>query len=114
MLQQLFSTPERYKILSYILENPLNLHRVNDIARKLELNKGTVSTYFRFLKSRNIITAKEKGCEVNLNSPVAREIKVLLNVNKINIAPLIKLKPNGVGLYGSWAAGTNPNARSRK
>ena len=107
MLQGLFSTQERNKVLYYILEDPETIYRVNDVARKLKLNKGTISTYFRFLLKNNILKNRGRGFVVNLNSPLTRQIKVLLNLRKINIKPILGLKPKGIGLYGSWAKGVN-------
>ena len=105
-IQKMFSTNERIKILNYIMEDPTETYRVNDVSRKLKLSKGIVSGYFNLLLKQNILKKKGNIFLVNLN-PLSRTIKILLNLNEIDIKPVLKLKPKAVGLYGSWAQGTN-------
>lgn len=106
-IQPLLSTPERARILKHVMDDPGRVSRVSNTARELNIAKGLVSSFFQTLENQGLVVEKKPGIVTNLSSPTARVIKMLINIEKIDIKPLLSLKPLGVGLYGSWARGTN-------
>lgn len=106
-IQPLLSTPQRARILIHVLEDPERALRVADAARELQIAKGLVSSYFKLLLKQKIAQRKEKGIVADLSNPVTRVLRILINLERLDIRPLLRLKPRGIGLYGSWARGTN-------
>jgi predicted nucleotidyltransferase len=103
MLSDIFSSDKRIKILEYVLYQ--DYCTVSTVARELFLSKGFVSTYLLMLNKKEILR-KSKGYQPT-NTPQTRIIKILLNVNKIDLSKIKKPFIKGIGLYGSWANGTN-------
>jgi predicted nucleotidyltransferase len=103
MLSDIFSSDKRIKILEYVLYQ--DYCTVSTVARELSLSKGFVSTYLLMLNKKAILR-KGKGYQPT-NTPQTRIIKILLNVNKIDLSKIKKPFVKGIGLYGSWATGTN-------
>ena len=108
MISSLFSTKEREKVLAYVLDNPSKAHRVRDVAKKLSVSVGSISGYFAFLKEQKILKRKGNDFYVNLDSPLTKTVKQMLNVVNLDVSPLKKIPAcTGIGVYGSWAKGTN-------
>jgi len=103
MLSKLFSSQKRIKILNYILYK--DSIKVTEVSKELSLSKGFVSE-FLFLLYKNKILNKNKSYQLN-NTPLTQAIKILLNINKIDISKIKKPYIKGIGLYGSWANGKN-------
>jgi len=103
MLPELFSSKKRIQILEYALYQD-NI-RVTKVSEELSLSKGFVSE-FLFILHKNKILHKDKAYHPT-NNPLTRTIKILLNINKIDITKIKKPFIKGIGLYGSWANGTN-------
>lgn len=103
-IQELFSTEERSRILEHVMFRE-NL-RVTQISRALSLSKGLVSTFMRTLQANGLV--RKAG---NLYTPtdgfVAREVRRLINLSKVKLRRIDKEGIVGLGLYGSWARGTN-------
>ena len=82
MLTELFKTKERVRIISYIIYQ--KNCTVNQISHETGVTKGLVSRYFRYVYGTGLLTREgqsyhPKDC-VNTGA-----IKLLLNLNKINI-----------------------------
>jgi len=108
MISNLFSTKEREKVLAYVLDNPLKAHRVRDVAKKLSVSVGSISGYFAFLKKQKILKRSGNDFYVNLENPLTKAVKQMLNVANLDVSPLKKIPVcMGIGVYGSWANGTN-------
>ena len=103
MFSELFSSQERIKVLNYILYR--DSIKVTEVSKELSLSKGFVSEYLSLLYKNKILT-KNNGYQLS-NNPLINEIKTMLNINKIEISKIKKPFINGIGLYGSWANGTN-------
>jgi predicted nucleotidyltransferase len=103
VLSKLFSSKQRIKVLEYVLYR--NSFRVTEVSKELNLSKGFVSEYLDFLYKNKIIK-KDKEYK-NAPNPLSNSIKLILNINKINISKIKKPFINGIGIYGSWADGTN-------
>lgn len=103
MLSKLLSSKERLKVLEYILYR--NSFKVTEVSKELTLSKGFVSEFLTFLYKKKIIDKKNHYCLSK--SPLVNALKLLLNVNKIDVSKIKKPYFKGIGLYGSWANGTN-------
>lgn len=108
MIHKLFSTKERERVLTYIFDNPSKAHRVRDVAKTLSISVGGISGFFAFLKKHKVLKRSGNEFYVNIDNPLTKTSKVVLNVASIAITPLKKIPACvGIGLYGSWANGTN-------
>lgn len=105
-LSQIFSTPEREKILAGILY--AEEVSVSEASRKLGLSKGLLSQYFSSLEKGGIFRRVGKKFAVNQKNPEVKALKILINVKRLSgISEFLKEIRGSVGLYGSWANGTN-------
>ena len=102
----MFSTPEREEILSEALY--AEEISVSELARNLCLSKGLASQYLRFLVKEGILRRKGRKFSVDRENPKVKALKVLLNVKQLSeIFVYLKDVKGSIGLYGSWANGTN-------
>jgi len=103
MLSKLFSSKKRIRVLEYVLYK--DSVRVTEVSTKLNLSKGFISEFLSIL-FKNKILYKKDGYHPT-NSSLTRAIKILININKIKITKIKKPFIKGIGLFGSWANGTN-------
>ena len=81
--------------------------RVTTTARELGLSKGLVSGHMGLLQESGLVEKTSKGSYSPTDNPAARHVKKLLNVVRIDTRRLNKRGIQGIGIYGSWAEGTN-------
>ena len=104
MNYKIFSSPQRVKILEFVLYRETST--VTLVSRELSVSKGLVSQFLSYLQRLGILHY-EKGYHPT-NHVMTRVIKIFLNINKIDISKIKKKSfIKGIGLYGSWAHGTN-------
>jgi predicted nucleotidyltransferase len=103
MLSKIFSSKERIKVLEYVMYK--DSIKVTEVSNELALSKGFISEYLNLLYKNRILN-KKNGYQLSRN-PLNNAIKILLNINKIDISRIKKPFIKGIGLYGSWAKGTN-------
>jgi len=107
-IPSLLSTDERVKLLSYILLHPSDEIVPDRIARKVGVSKSQSHKYAGILRENGIIKGKAL-----LDTPTVRALRALLNVERLARANAINLlrrrfpKAKGIGMFGSFAAGTN-------
>ncbi len=80
---------------------------VNKVAKNVELSKGLVSKYFKYLTKEGILEKKDNSFLVQ-SGVNTRAVKILLNLNLLDTDILKKhgfIK--GAGIYGSYVMGTN-------
>ncbi len=104
MLTELFKTKERVRIISYILYQ--KSFTVNHVSNETGVTKGLVSRYLKYVHEVGLLT-KTKNSYQPVDCAHTRAIKLLLNLNKINIKSLDIEWATGIGIFGSWAQGTN-------
>jgi predicted nucleotidyltransferase len=108
MMYELFSSREREKIMIFLLDNPSKSHRVREVAKLLGVSVGGVSNYFSRLTKAGIVKRKKNVFILNAENPLTRSVKIVMNISRLTVAPLKKIPGiEGIGLYGSWASGTN-------
>ncbi len=104
MLTELFKTKERVGILSYIMYQ--QNFTVNNVSNGTGVTKGLVSRYLRFLHEAGLLTKSGKSY-APLDCAHTRAVKLLINLNKISMKKLDLKWATGIGIFGSWAQGTN-------
>lgn len=104
-LYKLMSTKERIRILEQVLSGD-NLN-TNRISKEANVNKGLVSRYFKILVSFGILGKRGRSYILKQNSPVFRSIKIMFNIVKLSKIIPFDEKIIGMGVYGSYAKGTN-------
>jgi len=104
MLVELFKTEERACILRYVMFR--KSFRASEVSRATGVTKGLVSRYLRLLEACDLLqkTGREYSPQ---DGPNSRTIRVLLNLERIDLPALSLVPARGLGLYGSWARGTN-------
>ena len=104
MLTELFKTEERACILSYVMFR--KSFRAVEVSRDTGVTKGLVSRYLRILEVQGLL--QKKGREYSPRDGArSRAIRLLLNLERIDLSALSLGSARGIGLYGSWARGTN-------
>lgn len=98
-----------WAITESILNNPGKTIKITEVAKESKTSKASVSLTVKRLTKEEII----KDWHVNMANPRTRALKILINIDSITKAGMVaKLKPYalGIGIYGSWAKGTNTEA----
>lgn len=110
MLTELFKTEERAKILRYVMFR--SIFSVSEVSRAAGVNKGLVSRYLHILENQGLLE-RDGRRYVLLDGALPRVVRLLLNLEKLDL-PTLGLGSfdgpkglKGLGLYGSWASGTN-------
>jgi predicted nucleotidyltransferase len=104
MLTELFKTEERAKILRYVMFR--SAFSVAEVSRATGITKGLVSRYLRRLVEHGLLH-KEGRTYSPLDGAHSRAVKLLLNLERFDLSALSLGSAKGLGLYGSWARGTN-------
>lgn len=104
LLPNLFKSPERISILRMLSRR--EKVSVQSITRENSVSKGLVSLYLNFLVDNHLLTRDNRAFHRKDDS-LWRTIKLLLNLDLL--LPALDLPPwaRGIGIYGSWARGTN-------
>ena len=104
MLTELFKTEERARVLRYVMFR--SAFSVAEVSRATGVTKGLVSRYLRLLVEHGLL--QKEGREYSPHDGAhSRAIKLLLNLERIDLSTLSLDSDKGLGLYGSWARGTN-------
>lgn len=104
MLNELFKTQKRIDILNYVLYNDGT--NVTEISRQTKVSKGLVSRFMCYLEKSDLIEKIQRKY-YKKNTVKTKIIKTLLNLEKININTRNIQWADTIGVYGSWASGTN-------
>jgi len=105
---KLLSTNEREEILGYILEHPSERINMNKLARVLGLSLGQIHKYVTILREYKLVI-DDRLQEI----PLTCALRLLWNIKRIKegdvVGILRRSLPDitGIGVYGSWASGTN-------
>jgi len=103
-LSALFRTAERITLLRAALLVPSCT--VQQIAAKTGLSKGLVSPYLALLEREGLLERTGRTYRLAF-SPVTVAVKRLLNTDLVTSALHKPAWASGIGMYGSWALGTN-------
>lgn len=104
MISYLFSTPERVRILEQVLFN--NDLTNGEISRRTGVNKGLISVYLRELLKKGLLIKNGKEYRSS-DSPVARHVKILMNLITIRSWNIDTTDIISMGIFGNWATGIN-------
>ena len=104
----LFSTKEREEILGYLLAHPSEEITMRGLARKLSLSASQIHKYVGILKKAGLFEQNRLK-----ETPLTSALRLLWNLKRIGGAGIVAIlrrrfgKVAGIGMYGSWASGTN-------
>ncbi len=107
-IHPLVSTEERELILGYLLAHPSEKINMNGIARELGLSPGQIHKYVSILRKEGLVKGDEWA-----EGPLAHALRLLFNIKRIGGAEVVGILRRelpgvtGVGIFGSWASGTN-------
>jgi len=104
MLTELFASKERLKLLYEILYSDES--SVRQLAEDAQVSVGLASGYLKTLEHFNLVVKANNKYFVR-DSPRSRVLKVLLNLEWIELDQLAYDWVKGIGLFGSWARGEN-------
>lgn len=105
-------TKNNIRIIKQIDKNPLH---IRDIADKLKVSPGSVHKLAKIMKKDNLIKEEKQKNRIiislNRDKTITKQIKIIINFNDlVNSSAYIKLANLGkIGIYGSFANGTNDN-----
>ena len=103
-LSAIFRTAERITLLRTALNVPACT--VQQIASKTGLSKGLVSPYLALLEREGLLEKDDRTYQLKF-SPLTVAIKRFLNIDRITAIDKKPAWASGIGMYGSWAEGTN-------
>jgi predicted nucleotidyltransferase len=100
------------KVLFFLLERPSAKLYEREMARKTGASIGAVNGILKLLVKEKMLMKEKKGrlyfYEVNMRNPIGRQVKVLINVMKLeDLVDEISPVAATVTLFGSCAEGTN-------
>lgn len=107
-LSTILSTKKREKILGYLLQHPSERINMNKLARDLNLSPGQIHKYVSILRKEKIIVNNLlREFYPTFALRLLWNIKRIQKVDIANIAHNHFPKLKGIGIFGSWARGTN-------
>jgi DNA-binding transcriptional ArsR family regulator len=104
-LVSLFKSGERLRILDYVMQR--ESLQVTSVAEALGLSKGLVSQHMKLLGNWGLLERDRSGTYSPVDGFMSRQVKRLINLTKIDVNRLDLETIQGIGMYGSWALGTN-------
>ncbi len=108
-MQTLISSKIRKKILNLLLDKPEKAIGVREAASACRTSPASVSILLSSLRKEGLL---KKG-KLNIDDPEVRSLKVMSNIERLKPAfKLLRKKYSdlSMGVYGSWAKGTNTSA----
>ena len=103
-LPALFRSEERITLLRMALT--ILACTVQQLATKTGLSKGLVSPYLALLEREGLLEKKDRTYLLKF-SPITVAVKRLLNIDLVTGVFKKPAWASGIGMYGSWAEGTN-------
>jgi len=104
MLPEIFKTEERIRILRHI--SLRQSATIGSVALAAGVSKGLVSGYLNMLVGEGLLR-RENRIFLRDDTPLWPAIKRLLNLDLLKDAIGLPEWARGIGIYGSWASGTN-------
>lgn len=108
---ELFSSAERLRLIEKLFYVHFGELRVRAIAREAKVSPALVSDTIEILRRHGLL----KDGKVDFLHPSVRALKIMLNAEKLESIKIAQKAGAlfkgcaGIGLYGSWANGTNTN-----
>lgn len=108
-MKKLFPRNKKEAVIAYLLQNPNEEAKVNEIAKRLKINKAIVSVALRESEKEGLI----KDRRIVLDNPITKALKILQTTEKFvesDILNLLKSNSIAAGIYGSSAKGIDVEA----
>lgn len=108
-------TPASLTILRFLSDDPIRDFYQREIARATKVSVGATNQILRTLAEKEILTREKRGkmffYKYNIQNPVARQLKILFNINDLNdLIKKIRDQCKRIILFGSCAEGSNVKA----
>ncbi len=99
-------------VIDALSRDPTTSLHTRRLAEKANVSVGTASTVLNTLEGSGMLSVQEVGnmkfYRINLSDPVARQWKVLFNINRLKpLVELLKESADQVVVFGSYAEGMN-------
>lgn len=109
--QHLFSTNYQ-KILKHLVDHPSGEHTEKEVQEATSISRAGVNFALRALVKDGLVRLQKRGkmsfYSVSLENPLVRQIKVIINLLKIeSLLSTLKDLAERIILFGSSATGTN-------
>jgi predicted nucleotidyltransferase len=107
-----YLTPASLMILRFLSDDPMKEFYQREVAKRAGISVGATNQILRILTEREIVTREKRGrmffYQYNLQNPVARYLKIFLNINELyELARELKQHCKRVLLFGSAAEGND-------
>ena len=104
VLPSLFKSEDRVRILRFVsLNDTVSVHSVSN---ETGASKGLASLYLNILVNYGLLSRTGRAFH-RRNTSLWRVVKLLLNLDLLKDALRLPPWARGIGIYGSWARGTN-------
>lgn len=105
-------SPATIAVIDALSSDPSTSLHTRKLAEKAKVSVGTASTVLNTLEESGMLTVQEVGnmkfYKINLSDPVARQWKVLFNIDRLKpLVELLKESADQIVVFGSYAEGTN-------
>jgi len=107
-----FITRPALKILHELSSDPMRAFYQREVAKEAEVSVGSANRALKILVEKELVTKERKGkvllYKFNTESPVAKQLKILFNVNELDeLVRTLKKYSKRVILFGSCAEGND-------
>ena len=107
-ITRLFGSDERLSILDELLYSGETLG-VSRLAERLGVSKGLVSGYCAILHGSGVLEKVDRKYRIR-ETAFVRSVRFMLNLHRLRVGEIIRgyeKTVKGMGLFGSWADGSN-------
>jgi len=107
-----FMTGSALKILCALASDPMRAFYQREVAKEAEVSVGSANRTLKVLAEKELVTKEKRGkiflYKFNTESTVARQIKILFNVNELDeLVRTLKKYSTRIILFGSCAEGND-------
>jgi len=107
-----FITRSALKILYALASDPMRAFYQREVAKEAEVSVGSANRTLKVLAEKELVTKEKRGkiflYKFNTESTVARQIKILFNVNELDeLVRTLKKYSTRIILFGSCAEGND-------
>jgi len=100
------------KILHALASDPMRSFYQREVAKEAKVSVGSANRTLKVLTEKELVTKEKRGkiflYRFNTESPVAKQIKILFNVNELDeLVKNLKEYSNRIILFGSCAEGND-------
>lgn len=107
-----FITGSSLKILYVLAADPMRAFYQREVAKESKVSVGSANRTLKVLVDRELVTKERRGkvflYRFNTENPIARQMKILFNVNELyELVKKLKKRSKRIILFGSCAEGSD-------